>query len=73
MKTLLLGMCMIITFKTVSGQRAITVQSGINASSYTTIDSALVNAVDGDHIYIPGGVYQVNNLTIDKSVFMFEL
>jgi hypothetical protein len=71
MKNLLLALSMIIIFHTVQGQRAITVQSGINAKSYTTIDSALAHAIDGDHIYIPGGVYQVNNMTIDKSVFIF--
>lgn len=55
----------------VNAQRLITIQSGSNVFQYTSIDSALINAVAGDQIYIPGGTFNVNNLVLNKSVMIF--
>jgi len=52
-------------------QKKITLQSGNNSTFYSTIDSALLNAVNGDLIYIPGGSYVIPSLVINKGVQIF--
>jgi len=52
-------------------QKKVTLQSGNNASFYSTIDSAILNAVNGDIIYIPGGSYVIPSLVINKGVQIF--
>ena len=52
-------------------QKKITLQSGNNSSFYSTIHSAILNAVNGDIIYIPGGSYVIPSLVINKGVQIF--
>jgi hypothetical protein len=52
-------------------QKIITVQSGLNISLHESLDSAIANSVAGDHIYLPGGTFNVNDININKSVMIF--
>ncbi len=62
----------IITFSmSLSAQKKITLQSGNTATFYSTIDSAILNALNGDIIYIPGGSYVVPSLVINKGVQIY--
>lgn len=54
-----------------NAQKKITLQSGNTASFFSTIDSAMLNAVNGDIIYIPGGSYVIPSLVINKGVQIF--
>ncbi len=54
-----------------SAQKLITVQSLSGVTQYESPDSALAHAVSGDQIYIPGGIFNVGNLLVDKSVMIF--
>jgi hypothetical protein len=38
---------------------------------YQQLDSAIYYAVDGDHIYLPPGAYNIGTITINKEIRMF--
>ncbi|MBK7689935.1 MAG: hypothetical protein IPJ31_02045 [Bacteroidetes bacterium] len=63
-------LCIVFSFKTYA-QKKISVQSGNNTSFYATVDSAVLNAQNGDIIYIPGGSYVISSLLINKGVQIF--
>jgi len=44
-----------------TAQNLVALQHGSTASFYTTIDAAVAAAATGDFIYIPGGVWNINN------------
>jgi hypothetical protein len=54
------------------GQNLIAVQNGGTPSFYASLDSAIVNAQNGDTIYLPGMVYSYANssITIDKELHL---
>lgn len=52
-------------------QKKIALQSGSTSTFYSTIDSAILNAVNGDIIYIPGGSYFIPTLVINKGVQIY--
>ena len=62
---------LILFCKTVLGQRVITVQSGNHVSMHYSLDSAMAHCSNGDQIYIPGGVFTIQNFEINKSVMIF--
>lgn len=70
-KQIILTWVLMAILVNVFGQKKITLQSGNNASFYSTIDSAILNAANGDIIYIPGGSYVIPSLVIDKGVQIF--
>ncbi len=53
---------------TAAAQTSITVQSGDQVSFHTTLSAAVAAAQDGDAIYLPGGSYNIGNISIDKSL-----
>ncbi len=53
---------------TATAQTSITVQSGDQVSFHTTLSAAVAAAQDGEAIYLPGGSYNIGNITIDKSL-----
>ena len=50
-------------------QNLIAVQNGGTTSFYSSLDSAVNNAQNGDTIYIPGGNYTIND-TINKRIHL---
>jgi hypothetical protein len=56
---------------TCSAQKLITVQNTAGLFQFDSIDSALYYAVDGDQIFIPGGIFNIGSLNINKSVMIF--
>ena len=52
-------------------QLQITVQSGVNVFLYESLDSAIANAISGDQVYVPGGLFTVGTLSIDKGILLF--
>lgn len=73
MKTLFFKLTIILLGITLAAgaQKKIALQSGNTATFYSTIDSAIYNAVNGDIIYIPGGSYVIPTLIINKGVQVF--
>lgn len=69
--TLILGILSVMLSMNTNAQKKITLQSGSNSSFYSTIDSAMLNAVNGDIIYIPGGSYVIPSLVINKGVQIY--
>lgn len=67
----ILSILLICSSINLMAQKKVTLQSGNNASFYSTIDSAILNAVNGDIIYIPGGSYVIPSLVINKGVQIF--
>lgn len=47
------------------------VRQNITANVYSTIDSVFNNAQNGDTIYLPGGIYNIGTLVINKSIIVF--
>src|SRR3954468_21719116 len=62
---------MIIICLSVTAQQLITIQSMNGVSQYETIDSALIHAMDGDQVFVPGGIFSVGDLHINKSVTIY--
>jgi hypothetical protein len=58
-------------FQNSFSQSIITVQSGINVYQYNSFDSAMAYAINGDQIYLPGGVFTSGNFIVNKSVEIF--
>ncbi len=56
-----------LALTTVHAQNVVTLQHGNSPSFFTSVDAAIAAAVDGDFIYIPGGVWAVNE-NITKAV-----
>jgi hypothetical protein len=61
----------ILLFKVSYAQKIITLQSGTDLHQYYSLDSAMMNASDGDFIFVPGGIFTVSNFVINKSVMIF--
>ncbi len=53
-------------------QNLIAVENNSTPSFFTSLDSAIVHAQNGDTVYIPGGAFAVNNntITIDKELHL---
>lgn len=66
MKTLLLFCAFSALTAVVQAQSVIVVQNDTSMHTHHTLNEAVAAASDGDYIYIPGGTFAVNNLTIDK-------
>jgi len=49
-------------------QKLIAVQNNTTPFFYTSLDSAIVHAVDGDTIFLPGGNFPLGNTTIAKQL-----
>jgi hypothetical protein len=60
---------LIVNFSTVA-QNLIAVQHGSSSTFYTTLGVAIVNAQNGDTIYIPGGDFICGTLTINKQLHL---
>lgn len=54
----------------VQAQKQIAVQNGGNAAFYAHLDSALYYAQNGDTLYLPGGIYTMDTLFIDKPIHL---
>lgn len=65
----LLALFLIVTV--INAQPLISVENSGNSSFYTDLGSAVFNAQSGDTIYIPGGSFNIGNLTIDKEISIF--
>ena len=63
-------LCIAVTITT-SAQKQITLQSTSGVYQFDTPDSAIAHANDGDQIFIPGGIYNIGTLKINKSVMIF--
>lgn len=50
------------------GQAQFVVQNASKTEVYTNINNAIINAVSGDTLYIPGGGFTISNTTITKSL-----
>ena len=49
------------------GQNLIAVQNGGEPTFFTELDSAIVNTQNGDTLYLPSGIFKLNQ-TIDKTL-----
>ncbi len=49
-------------------QNVIAVTNNTGSTFYSNLDSAIVHAQNGDYVYLPGGSFTVNNLSIDKNL-----
>jgi len=67
---LILIVMLLLLASQVNAQKLIAVQSGDKATFYTSLDTALLYAKNGDDIYLPGGYLKTNGTTIniDKAV-----
>lgn len=63
--------CLTLVAFNASAQKLITVQSLSGVHQFESADSALANVIDGDQVYFPGGIFNVGNLQINKSVMIF--
>lgn len=71
MKTrLLFSLLLLAPIISITAQNLIAVQNGGVPSFYTTMDAAITNSVDGDTIYIPGGVFSIS-VDINKRIHIF--
>lgn len=70
-KILYLLLWFTVSVITTNAQKLITVQSLSGVKQYTSLDSAIANASNGDHIFVNGGIFNINNLVINKSVMIF--
>lgn len=68
MKTLLSLFFSLAFVVSLSAQGLIVVQNDTSTRTFYTIPEAVVAAVDGDYVYIPGGTFQVSGLTINKTL-----
>lgn len=55
-------MCAFALSTTLHAQNVVTLQSGGNAYFFNNIDDAVSVANPGDYIYVPGGVWAINNI-----------
>ena len=64
----------ILAFTLLSGisfaQQTFIRQNG-TTTTYSSISGVFAAAVDNDTIYIPGGAFNIGNLTVDKKLFIF--
>lgn len=56
----LFGLLLLLQASQASGQNLIAVQNGNTPAFFINLDSAIVHALDGDTIYIPGGNFSLN-------------
>lgn len=70
-KLTLIGIIIIALSQAVLSQNVIAVQNGGSPSFFTTFQSAINGAQDGDSIYLPGGVFNEGDIIIDKSLNIF--
>ncbi|HNQ69654.1 MAG TPA: hypothetical protein PKN32_14875 [Bacteroidales bacterium] len=56
---------------TVFSQAVFVVQNATSSSAHSTLEAAITAAVDGDYIYLPGGIFGVGNLSVNKRVHIF--
>jgi hypothetical protein len=69
-KLLSVILCLVLAVCSNSGkaQNKIAVQHGSIATFFGTLDSALTAAVNGDYLYLPGGLWTLDNMMITKGV-----
>ena len=61
-KTIVMVICALAMLCTkLNAQNLVALQSGNTSTFYTTIDDAITAANNGDFIYVPGGVWAINN------------
>jgi len=63
---LLILLIVFIACLNTQSQNLIAVQNNTTPVFYTNLDSAIVYAVDGDTVFLPGGNFPLSNTTIDK-------
>lgn len=70
MKTTL-AFCLLLLAETFYGkaQNLIAVQNGSEAAFYTSLDSAIVHAQNGDTVYIPGGNFSIT-VPVEKRLYI---
>jgi hypothetical protein len=54
-----------------NAQGMIAVQNGSSVSFYTQVIASVESAINGDTIIIPGGTWNIGNLSINKSIHLF--
>ncbi len=67
MKKTLVFLSFMIIAVSLMGQKRFILQNG-SASVWENLDDAVSNAVTGDTLYLPGGVFTLTNNTIDKGL-----
>lgn len=68
MKSHVLILFLLMTIVGVNAQQVIVVQSASKTSAYPTIAAAVEAAQNGDYVYIPGGIFVEENITITKQL-----
>jgi hypothetical protein len=71
MKTINLLIALFVLTLGLSAQGVIVVLGSTGISTHTTLKAGVDSASNGDFIYVPGGTFEVNNLTINKEVHLF--
>ena len=64
----------VIVFLLISGisfSQQTFVRQNVTSTTYSSINDVFSAALDNDTIYLPGGAFSVNNLTISKKLFVF--
>ncbi len=71
MKQFILALCLLVSFN-FFGQNVINVEGANSSSFYLTIEQAISNAIDGDTIYLPSGVFGLSNsITLNKRLHFY--
>ncbi len=68
MKSHVLILFLLLTIVGVNAQQVIVVQGVTKTSAYPTIAAAVEAAQNGDYVYIPGGIFAEENITITKQL-----
>ncbi|WP_430932254.1 hypothetical protein [Saccharicrinis sp. 156] len=71
MKTLPLTLITLVAAFTLNAQPYIALHSQGHINYYETFQETLDNAVDNDTVYIPGGLFEIGEVTIDKSLHIY--
>jgi hypothetical protein len=73
MKSFLLFLLLLLAAgSSLSAQNLIAIQNGDTPTFYTNLDSAIVHAQNGDTIYIPGGIFNINR-QINKRIYIIGI
>lgn len=70
LKVVVIVSIMILSIDVTISQSLISVGHGNNWSQYTNLDSAIVHSVNGDYVYIPGGIFNLTKV-INKKLRIF--
>lgn len=69
---ILLFILVFSSYSAIQAQRLIAVDHSGTVTTFTRLDTALVHAVNGDNVYLPGGSFNISGgLSITKKLYIY--